>query len=135
MTGLLLGVDPGKDKTGVALVRENGELVAQTVLPTKQFLAFLADFLKDREMPQRCILGNGTTSETMKKTLVSAYPSLPITVVDEAHSTEEARTLYWQLYPPRGWKRLLPQGLRVPPGNLDGLAAVVLCRRYLARSQ
>ena len=42
-----------------------------------------------------------------------------------------AKKLYWQLFPPRGWKRFLPQALLDAPSAVDGLAAAVLVRRYL----
>ena len=63
----------------------------------------------------------------MKKVL----PDVFITVVEEAHSTEEARTLYWQENPPKGLKKLIPLGLLVPPIPLDAYAAVILVRRFL----
>ncbi|MCH3914335.1 MAG: hypothetical protein LKE29_03425 [Acidaminococcaceae bacterium] len=49
----------------------------------------------------------------------------------KGHSTEEARKLYWQVNPPKGLRKLLPTSMQVPPENLDGLAAVVLVKRYL----
>ena len=66
------------------------------------------------------------------KTLLAAYPDLAIHIIDEAHSTEEARQLYWKLHPPKGLMKLIPLGMRTPPGNMDGLAAVILVQRYLS---
>ena len=57
---------------------------------------------------------------------------LAIHIIDEAHSTEEARQLYWKLHPPKGLMKLIPLGMRTPPGNMDGLAAVILVQRYLS---
>ena len=57
---------------------------------------------------------------------------MPVHEIGEAHSTEEARRLYWKIHPPQGLRRLLPLGLQVPPVPLDGYAAVVQVRRYLA---
>ena len=54
-----------------------------------------------------------------------------VAVVEEAHSTEEARTLYWQENPPKGLKKLIPLGMLVPPVPLDAYAAVILVRRFL----
>jgi RNase H-fold protein (predicted Holliday junction resolvase) len=130
MKPLILAVDPGKDKTGVALVDTDGRIEAFTVILMQNFKESFAAFVKDRTI-ERCILGNGTTSPAMKQYLESTYPEWPLTVIDEAYSTDEARHLYWQLYPPKGLKKLLPLSLLTPPGNMDGLAAVVLARRYL----
>ena len=93
-------IDPGKDKTGAALCEESGKILRCEVLLMEHFLASLQKFL-DHVPVTECVLGNGTTSASMQKTLLAAYPDLAIHIIDEAHSTEEARQLYWKLHPPR----------------------------------
>ena len=126
---VLLGIDPGRSKTGLALVDSDGNVIAYAVVLMNNFLEEFQEFIYGHNIEQ-CIMGNGTTSETMEKTLKKLL-TLPISIVDEAHSTEEARKLYWQLHPPKGLRKLLPTSMQVPPENLDGLAAVVLVKRYL----
>lgn len=127
---LYLGVDPGRDKTGVALVAGDGILVRQAILPTDHFPDHLRDFLAG-DSPAGCVLGDGTTSTTMHRQLEETFPRLPLFTVDEYGSTQEAKKLYWQLFPPRGWKKLLPTALLSEPSAVDGLAAVVLVKRFL----
>ena len=129
-TELYLGVDPGRDKTGAALVTGDGTLVRQAILPTEGFLDHLKEFLA-ADRPAGCVLGEGTTSKTMHRQLAEAFPQLPLYEVDEYGSTQEAKKLYWQLNPPRGWKKLLPTALLSEPSAVDGLAAVVLVKRFL----
>ena len=129
---MILGVDPGRSKTGLALVTGTGELVKTQVALMTDFAEELQVFLADVAI-DTIVLGNGTTSQAMTDTLKRLLPGLAINVVEESYSTEEARKLYWELHPPRGLKRLLPLGLQVPPENLDGLAAVVLVRRFIGR--
>ena len=62
-------------------------------------------------------------------------PGFTVYEVDETRSTEEARDLYWELFPPKGWRKLIPLGLQVPPEPLDGLAAVVQVRRFLQQQK
>lgn len=125
-----LGIDPGRSKTGLALVGEQGEIlklhIAQTAIISKEIMAFLQG-----EEPCCIVLGDGTSSKTMEKVLREVLPELAICYVDEKHSTEEARTLYWQVNPPKGLKKLLPLGLLVPEEPMDAYAAVVQVRRYL----
>lgn len=125
-----LGIDPGRSKTGLALVGEQGEIlklhIAQTAIISKEIMAFLQG-----EKPCCIVLGDGTSSKTMEKVLQEVLPELVICYVDEKHSTEEARTLYWQVNPPKGLKKLLPLGLLVPEELMDAYAAVVQVRRYL----
>jgi RNase H-fold protein (predicted Holliday junction resolvase) len=125
---LLLGIDPGRDKTGLALVDKQGAIVQVEVVPTAKIEAVLPS---KAVSASRIIMGDGTTSGTMKELVQKLLPDKPLVLVDERHSTEEARKLYWQVNPPQGLKRLLPQGMRVPEGNMDGYAAVILVRRYL----
>ncbi len=130
---LILGVDPGSSKTGVALVTAGGEIKNTEVLLMADFTGALEEFLGQQEV-SLCVMGNGTTAGAMKAALHELLPYVEIILIDEANSTEEARALYWQLNPPKGLRKLFPLGMQVPPVNLDGLAAVVLVRRYLKKT-
>lgn len=130
---LILGVDPGSSKSGVALLKADGTIENTEVLLMSNFTEALAEFLGQEDIAI-CILGNGTTSAQMQNILEQSLPRAVIKVVDEAHSTEEARTLYWEINPPKGLRKLFPLGMQQPTGNLDGLAAAVLVRRYLSQS-
>lgn len=126
---IILGIDPGRSKTGLALVDTAGKILDYKVVLMTDFPGELQEFTAGYTI-SRCILGNGTTSDSMAKTLQKLL-AVDITVVEEAHSTEEARKLYWELNPPQGLRKLLPTGMQVPPVNLDGLAAVILVKRYV----
>ena len=68
-----LGIDPGRDKTGVALVEETGRILAVQVVRTRNFSDVLLQFLYDklqanniwglRQKLRAVVLGNGTGSE------------------------------------------------------------------------
>ena len=136
-----LGIDPGRDKTGVALVEETGRILVVQVMRTRNFSDVLLRFLYDtfqerniwglRKKLKAVVLGNGTGSEEHKQWVESALPGFTIHIVDEEYSTEEARALYWRLYPPHGLRRLIPLGLQTPPEPLDGYAAVVQVHRFM----
>ncbi len=79
------------------------------------------------------VLGDQTTSRAWKQRLGAAFPDLRLMTVDERHSSLEARERYWQMYPPRGLYRLLPQGVRVAPRPVDDIVALILIERYLQR--
>ena len=128
----ILGIDPGSSKTGAALLDSAGNIVKMDILWMDEFAKNLTEFLQTAK-PETCIIGDGTTSTKLQLTLAEVLPALEIVVCDEAHSTEEARVLYWKLNPPQGWRRLIPLGMLAPPGPLDAYAAVVLVRRYLKK--
>lgn len=81
------------------------------------------------------IEGNGTTSQAARQRLAVAMPDLTILVVDEYRTTELAKGEYWKAYPPRGWRRLLPVTMQVPPVPVDDFVAVILARRYLEQME
>ena len=127
---VMLGIDPGSSKTGAALLDTEGNIIKTEVLLMVDFAEELKQFLADYNVVV-CVLGNGTTSEMMAATIKTVLPGIKLRLIDEAHSTEEARLLYWELNPPRGLRKLFPTTMQVPPQNLDGYAAAVLVRRYL----
>ncbi|WP_428843012.1 resolvase [Sphaerothrix gracilis] len=79
------------------------------------------------------VLGDQTTAKTWRQQLSELPDSPRVILVDERNSSLEARDRYWQIYPPKGLQRLLPQGLRTPPGPIDDIVAVLLIERYLNR--
>lgn len=126
-----LGIDPGRSKTGLALVDKQGKIIALHIAMTDNIVSELAIFAKGYEL---CgiVMGDGTNSKIIGKAVRQVFGELPLAVVGEAHSTEEARSLYWQVNPPRSWRRLVPLGMLVPDEPLDAYAAVVQVRRWLA---
>ena len=130
MTKLYLGIDPGRSKTGLALVDSVGKIVKLHIAESQNIDNEIVEFIK-KSCPVQIVLGNGTNSRNICEVVQKVLPDVFITVVEEAHSTEEARTLYWQENPPKGLKKLIPLGLLVPPIPLDAYAAVILVRRFL----
>ena len=130
MTKLYLGIDPGRSKTGLALVDGVGKIIKLHIADSQNIDNEIVKFVKN-SCPVQIVLGNGTNSRNICEVVQRVLPDVFITVVEEAHSTEEARTLYWQENPPKGLKKLIPLGLLVPPIPLDAYAAVILVRRFL----
>lgn len=139
------GIDPGRDKTGLALVEETGRILAVQVVCTRNFSDVVLEFLYNllqvnniwglRKKLHSVIIGNGTNSDYHRQIVDGMLPGFPLYVVDETYSTEEAKALYWELFPPKGWRCLIPLGLQTPPEPLDGYAAVVQVRRFLKQER
>lgn len=127
-----LGIDPGRSKTGLALVDGAGRILALHIAMTESMAEELASFSSNHEIIA-VVMGDGTNSGAIAKVVDKALPDVPLELVGEAHSTEEARSLYWQENPPTGWRRLVPLGMLVPSEPLDAYAAVVQVRRWLAQ--
>jgi RNase H-fold protein (predicted Holliday junction resolvase) len=130
-----LGFDPGRDKCGVAVVADGGQLAHHEVVPADQVTAKIPTLCRQYAI-QYLIMGNQTTAKQWQQTLQQiSPPEVTIILVDERNSSVEARARYWQMYPPRGLQRLLPQGLRVPPRPIDDIVAILLIERFWAGGQ
>ena len=132
---IYLAIDPGRDKCGLAVLTETGEVLARMRCESAELqqtvLALAAQY-----RPGLCLLGNGTGSKNFAKVLrevLHKSDNCDIMTVDETATTEAARRLYWQYNPPTGWRRLLPLSLLVPPEPVDDWAAVALARRWLEK--
>ena len=128
---LILGFDPGRDKCGVAIMGLDGQLyhhqVVLAAVAIDTIKALYQQFLIDR-----LVMGNQTTAKQWQKQLRENLPaSVSIDMIDEHNSSLEARDRYWQMYPPRGLQRLIPQGMRMPPRPVDDIVAILLIERYL----
>lgn len=126
-----LGIDPGRSKTGLALVDAAGSILALHIAHTEHIEVELSAFA-GKEQLAGIIMGDGTNSKAIGQAVSKVFAAVPLALVGEAHSTEEARTLYWQVNPPRGWRRLVPLGMLVPSEPLDAYAAVVQVKRWLS---
>jgi hypothetical protein len=78
--------------------------------------------------PGRSLRGDGTGSGPWQPWL---RERTRLILVPEAGTTLAARQRYWQLEPARGWRRLLPEGLRLPPRDVDDVVAQLLLERQL----
>ncbi len=127
---MVAAIDPGREKCGVAVVADNGEVMEQSIVAT----VWLADEIAARVRqfsPDLILLGNGTTSRTAEATIREAATDIPVEIVDEYRTTDDARRAYWKANPPTGWRRFFPTGMQVPPEPVDDFVAVLLAQRYL----
>jgi RNase H-fold protein (predicted Holliday junction resolvase) len=135
MSAIILGFDPGRDKCGVALMNAESSLVYHQVIESDRAIAVIRE-LSQKFTVELIVMGNLTTAKSWYARLKSDLAaSIPIVMVDENNSTLQARDRYWQMYPPRGLKRLIPSGMRVPPRPVDDIVAILLIERYLDSKQ
>ncbi len=127
---VLLAIDPGRQKCGVAVVEAGARVLHQEVVGAAEVGEVARDLLARYGVTQ-LVLGDRTAAKGVRQALREAGVSLTPTVVDEHRSSEEGRRRYFQANPPRGWRRLLPVTLQTPPGPYDDYVAVVLAERYV----
>ncbi|MFZ4506380.1 MAG: pre-16S rRNA-processing nuclease YqgF [Fimbriimonas sp.] len=80
------------------------------------------------------VVGDGTQSRAILHAIREHLPSMGILEVDEKDTTMQARERYWEHHPRRGWRRLLPASMQVPPEPVDNFAAMVIAERVLQQT-
>ncbi len=144
----VLGLDPGREKFGWAFGDFQGHLVCGGIEKASFFGKWVKEVLVEGNLSvleasrtegavsreflkatSRIFLGKGTGSGFFSQILTEA--DIPFIWSEEAYSTLMARDIYWKLHPPRGWRKILPRGVLVPPRALDDLAAWIVFRQAL----
>ena len=128
-THKILGLDPGRDKCGMA-VTICQQVIYHQIIDSKRAIATIEELIQQHSI-DLIVMGNGTTSKDWQKLLSSSLAEVSVVTVNEQNSTLEARDRYWVMYPPQGLQRLIPLGLRVPPRPVDDIVAILLIERYL----
>lgn len=131
---MILAMDPGTVKSGVAVVEEDGTLVTKSIISTDCLEKEIKELAE--KYPLRLIaMGNGTNHKTVKNRIENALAeekiSLSIQLVNEKYTTEMGEALYRKDHPPKGWKRFLPQGLFPVEAPVDDYVAWIIGNIYL----
>lgn len=125
-SSLIAGLDPGRSKCGLVLADlTQARILEAAILPPEATLARLKAW--QCQGLNRVLVGNGTGSDAWRGCLSAL--TLEQELVEEHGTTLAARDRYWELCPPRGWVRLLPAGLRLPPRDIDDVVAQLLVER------
>jgi len=133
----VLAIDPGTAKCGLALVRRGPGAPLSILFRRIAAVEMLADAIREAlevETPAIVIVGSGTGSKPIVHLLRETFPSLSMLVVDEKDTSLQARERYWEYHARRGWRRLLPSSLQVPPEPIDDFVAFILAERVLTEA-
>lgn len=129
--GAVLGIDPGTRKCGYAVVSAAGSAPLELgIVPTAE-LGERVRLLGERFALRVVALGAGTNTAPVAALLAGSL--LPVRAVDERETTLLARRRYFDAHPPRGWRRLVPRGMLLPPRPIDDFAALLIAERFLER--
>ena len=128
----VIGIDPGRNKVGLALLTAEGRLMERRIVTRNEASEAVANLARMEEAA--IAMGDGTEARSLTEELMQGG-KLPggcqIMMVDESDSTTEGRRLF--LMDNRGCllSRLIPIGLRAPGRPWDDYVAEVIARRYL----
>ncbi len=130
----VLAIDPGTSKCGMALVhrKDSTELeLLWRAIATPEDLLNQIDAAHSLAAFSMVIVGSGTSSKKVVHRIREHIPSMGILVVDEKDTTMQARERYWAHHKRRGWRKLLPSTMQVPPDPVDDFVAFILAERVL----
>lgn len=128
MDEVVLAVDPGRDKAGIAVVsKERGTLFRCVV--SADDCVFRGVELAGVYGVHKIVVGDRTGSRKVVRALALSC-GLEVVSIDEHRSSMEGRQRYLEEHPGRGLFRLVPIGLRTPREPFDDYAAEVLAARY-----
>lgn len=125
---VLIGIDPGRSKCGLAVVYDDGTRRTLAVVPTPEIADRIEEEVSASVVRAICI-GHATGSDSIVAMCASRWPAIERRVVDETNTTLEARRLYYIDHPPKGFWRFIPRGLLVPDEPLDAYAALLIVSR------
>lgn len=126
---MILAIDPGRDKCGLALLDYQKNVYRQEIIPTKELAFYLTQFFRKQEV-DFLILGDGTYSADVKNKL-EEITKLPVYLVEESRSTLLAEERYRQDHLYRGWRRILAFIKSKPKRPVDDYVAIILAERFL----
>lgn len=129
MNNKILAIDPGREKTGIAILDTNNILEHKII--NSEELVQTIKFLLKKYIIKVIVMGNGTSSKKKYDLLKHEFIDINIVLVNEYRTTDEARKLYFRENPPKGLKKLIPIGMQVPPVPVDDYAAIIIGRKYL----
>jgi RNase H-fold protein (predicted Holliday junction resolvase) len=124
----VLGLDPGTRKCGIAVLRGAGSLPTLEIVPIDELAGRLRAIVAETHVDVAAV-GRGTNAAAICATVRDL--GLDVELVDERETTLLARARYFADHPPRGWRRLVPRGMLLPPRPIDDYAALLIAERYL----
>jgi RNase H-fold protein (predicted Holliday junction resolvase) len=130
---VILGFDPGRQKCGIAVMGVDRRIYYHQVIASEETVLTI-ESLRTQFPISLLVMGDQTSSKAWRQKLESELVEpMRIMTVDERNSSLEARDRYWQMYPPKGLTKLIPEGMRTPPRAIDDIVAILLIERYLGR--
>ena len=123
-----ISIDPGKYKCGLVLADLNEKKVYEAIILQSELLEDYVRNLNNNEDISKIIIGNGTTSIKIRKKL--DFFKKEIIYFEEKNTTFRAKERYFELFPNRGLKLLIPREFFILNKNLDAISALIILEDY-----
>ena len=124
----VISIDPGKSKCGLVLAEISAKKVYKAIILKTELIEDYVKNLNTLEDISKIIIGNGTTSREIIQKL--CFFRKEIITFEEKNTTYRAKARYFELFPIRGLKSLLPREIFILNKNLDAISALVILEDY-----
>tara|TARA_B100000614_G_C14427755_1_gene444798 strand:+ start:372 stop:809 length:438 start_codon:yes stop_codon:yes gene_type:complete len=124
----VISIDPGKSKCGLVLAEINEKKVYEAKVLNSELLESYIKNLNNLEEISKIIIGNGTTSKETKEKL--NFFKKEIITFEEKNTTYRAKKRYFELFPIKGLKFLIPREVFILNKNLDAISALIILEDY-----
>jgi len=124
----VITVDPGKSKCGLVLAEISEKKVYKAIIIKSELLERYVRNLITNEDISQIIIGNGTTSREIREKLY--FFKKEIITFEEKNTTFRAKARYFELFPIKGLKFLIPREVFLINKNLDAISALIILEDY-----
>ena len=124
----LLSIDPGKYKCGLVVAEISEKKVYEAIILKSESLVDYVRNLVKAEDISKIIIGNGTNSKEIRVKL--NFLKKEIIIFEEKNTTYRAKSRYFELFPIRGLKFLIPREVFILNKNLDAISALIILEDY-----
>ena len=126
--GKVLSIDPGKRKCGLVLAEISEKKVYKAIILESELIGDYVRDLNTHEDISKIVIGNGTTCEEIVKKL--DFLKKEIKTFEEKNTTFRAKARYFELFPVRGLRFLIPREIFILNKNLDAISALIILEDY-----
>ena len=123
-----ISIDPGKCKCGLVLAEISKKKVYKAIILRSELLEDYVRNLNTVEDISKIVIGNGTSSKEIREKL--NFFTKEIITFEEKNTTYRAKARYFELFPIRGLKFLIPREVFILNKNLDAISALIILEDY-----
>ncbi len=124
----VITIDPGRSKCGLVLAEISAKKIYKAIIIKSELIENYVRNLTAAEDVTKIIIGNGTSSREIKEKLY--FFKKEIIFFEEKNTTYRAKARYFELFPIRGLRFLIPREVFILNKNLDAISALIILEDY-----
>ena len=124
----IITIDPGKNKCGLVLAEISQKKIYEAIILKSELIENYVRHLNATQDISKIIIGNGTTSKDIIEKM--DFFKKEIITFEEKNTTYRAKARYFELFPIKGFKILIPREFFIIDKNLDAISALLILEDY-----